>query len=144
VSRTQSAALIDFFLLICYNLANLSKLFRLYNLCRGETLADNPLPKTISATEASNHFGTMIDEAARGRSLFVVTRMGRPQAVVIGMDQYLELMELLETADELKDREYLVGIAEAREDIQLGRTLGLEELDREFGFSKAELGEKFK
>lgn len=107
-------------------------------------MADNPMPKTISATEASNHFGTMIDEAARGRSLFVVTRMGRPQAVVIGMDQYLELMELLETADELKDREYLAGIAEAREDIQLGRTLSLEELDRELGFSEAELGDKIK
>jgi prevent-host-death family protein len=70
-------------------------------------LANNPIPKTISATEASNRFGTMIDEAAHGRSIFVVTRMGKPQAVVLGMDQYQELIELLETADELKDKDYV-------------------------------------
>ncbi len=98
------------------------------------------MPKTISATEASNRFGTMIDEAARGRSLFVVTRMGRPQAVVMGMDQYQELIELLETADELKDKEYLASVAEAREDVRVGRTLSLEELDREFDFTAEELG----
>ena len=103
-------------------------------------MANNPKPKTISATEASNHFGTMIDEAARGRSLFVVTRMGRPQAVVLGMDQYQELIELLETADELKDKEYLASVAEAREDVRVGRTISLEELDREFDFTAEELG----
>ena len=103
-------------------------------------MANNPKPKTITATEASNHFGTMIDEAARGRSLFVVTRMGRPQAVVLGMDQYQELIELLETADELKDKEYLASVAEAREDVRVGRTLSLEELDREFDFTAEELG----
>ena len=103
-------------------------------------MANNPVPKMISATEASNRFGTMIDEAARGRSLFVVTRMGRPQAVVMGMDQYQELIELLETADELKDKEYLASVAEAREDVRVGRTLSLEELDREFDFTAEELG----
>jgi prevent-host-death family protein len=105
----------------------------------GGTLATNPNPKTISATEASNRFGTMIDEASRGRSLFVVTRMGRPQAVVLGMDQYRELIERLETVDELKDKEYLASIAEAREDIKVGRTLNLEELDKELGFTEEEL-----
>ena len=103
-------------------------------------MANNPVPKTISATEASNRFGTMIDEAARGRSLFVVTRMGRPQAVVLGMDQYQELIELLETVDDLEDKEYLSSIAEAREDIRVGRILSLEELDKELGFSAEELG----
>ena len=103
-------------------------------------MANKPVPKMISATEASNRFGTMIDEAARGRSLFVVTRMGRPQAVVLGMDQYQELIELLETADELEDKEYLSSIAEAREDIRVGRILSLEKLDKELGFSAEELG----
>ena len=107
-------------------------------------MANNPKPKTISATEASNRFGTMIDEAARGRSLFVVTRMGRPQAVVLGMDQYQELIELLETADELKDKEYLASVAEAREDVRVGRTISLEELDREFDFTAEELGAEIK
>ena len=97
------------------------------------------MPKTISATEASNNFGSMIDEAARGRSLFVVTRMGKPRAVILGVDVYRELMEELETIRELNDEEYMAGIVEAREDIQLGRTLTLEELDQELGFAKEEI-----
>ena len=94
------------------------------------------MSKTISATEASNHFGSMIDEAAQGLSLFIVTRLGRPKAVVLGIEQYREILEELETIQELNDQEYLAGIAEAREDIQLGRTLTLEELDQELGFTE--------
>ena len=97
------------------------------------------MPKTISATKASNNFGQMIDEAARGRSLFIVTRMGHPRAVVIGVDQYRELLEELETVQELSDDKYLAEVAEAREDIRLGRTLTLDELDEELGFTDSEL-----
>ena len=97
------------------------------------------MPKKISATEASNNFGHMIDEAARGRSLFIVTRMGHPRAVIIGVDQYIELMEELETVKELNDDQYLAGVVEAREDIRLGRTLTLEDLDKEIGFTEPEL-----
>ena len=99
-------------------------------------MADQPTPKTISATEASNRFGTMMEEAARGRSLFIVTRMGRPQAVVIGVNQYRELLEEIETAKELHDSEYMAGIVEARADFKLGRTLTLDELDKEMGFTE--------
>jgi prevent-host-death family protein len=98
-------------------------------------MASKPMPKTISATEASNNFGHMIDEAARGRSLFIVTRMGHPRAVIIGVDQYIELTEELETIQELNNDEYFAGVAKAREDIHLGRTLTLEELDKELGFT---------
>lgn len=80
----------------------------------------------------------MIDEAARARSLFIVTRMGRPRAVVLGVERYREILEQLETVQELDDEAYMAGVAQAREDIRLGRTLTLEELDRELGFTEAE------
>ncbi len=103
-------------------------------------MAESIAPKTITATEASNNFGAMIDEASRGRSLFVVTRMGKPRAVVLGIDQYREMLEELETIQELHDNGYMAGIAEAREDVELGRTLTLEELDEELGFTSDEIG----
>jgi prevent-host-death family protein len=101
------------------------------------------MPKTISATEASNHFGSMVEEAAQGDSLFIITRLGRPRAVVLGVEQYREILEELEAIQELNDKEYLAGVIEAREDIQLGRTLTLEELDKELGFTKEELSSEF-
>ncbi len=106
-------------------------------------MVDQPMPKAISATEASNHFGSMVNEAAQGRSLFIITRLGRPRAVVLGVERYREILEELETVRELNDKEYLAGIAEAREDIQLGRTLTLEELDQELGFTEEELSAEF-
>lgn len=103
-------------------------------------MAARPMPKTISSTDASNRFGSVMDEAARGESFFIVTRMGQPRVVVLGVEQYREIMEELETTMELNDEEYMAAIAEAREDIRLGRTLTLEELDRELGFTEEELG----
>lgn len=104
-------------------------------------MATRPIPKTITATEASNNFGRMIDEAAQGQTLFLVTRMGQPRAIVLGIDQYRELLEELETVQELHDSGYMAAVAEAREDIALGNILTLEELDAELGFTEAELRE---
>ena len=41
-------------------------------------------------------FGSMIEEAARGRRVFVVTLMGQARAVVLGMEQYRKFMEEIE------------------------------------------------
>ena len=102
-------------------------------------MADQPTPKVISATEASNNFGSMIDEAARGRSFFVVTRMGKARAVVLGLDQYRDLLEELEINGEENDPEFQAALAEAKKDFELGRSISLEELDKEFGFTEDEL-----
>ena len=102
-------------------------------------MASKPIPKTITATDASNHFGRMLEEASQGQSLFLVTRMGQPRAVVLGVEQYRELMEELETVQELHDKSYIAAIDEAREEIRLGQILTLEELDKELGFTEEEL-----
>lgn len=99
-------------------------------------MTDKPIPKTITATEASNNFGRMMSEVADGSSLFVVTRMGRPLGVVIGVEQYRQLLDELETVQERGDASFMAAITEAREDIQLGRTLTLDELDEELEFTE--------
>jgi prevent-host-death family protein len=103
-------------------------------------MVDQPDPKTISSTEASNHFGNMMDDVASGKNVYIVTRMGKPRAVVIGIEQYREIVEQLEILREQNDPEFMAGLAEARQDIELGRTLTLEELDRELGFTDEEIG----
>lgn len=102
-------------------------------------MAEKPVPKVISSTDASNNFGSMIDEAARGRSYFVVTRMGKARAVVLGLEQYRDLLQDLEIKGEQNDPEFLSAMAEAKKDFELGRSLSLEELDKEFGFTEGEL-----
>ena len=103
-------------------------------------MAERIMPKVISATEASNNFGNLIDEAAQGKSYFVITRMGKAKAVVLGVEQYRDMLEELEIAQEQEDPEVQKALKEALEDVELGRTMSLEELDRELGFTEEELG----
>jgi PHD/YefM family antitoxin component YafN of YafNO toxin-antitoxin module len=84
----------------------------------------------------------MIDEAARGRSLFIVTRMGKARAVVLGLEQYRDLLEDLEIKQEQSDPEFQAAMAEAKKDFELGRSLSLDELDKEFGFTEEELASR--
>lgn len=92
------------------------------------------MPKVISATEAANKFGGMLDEVSRGVSMFVVTKMGKASAVVLGMDQFRKLTEGAEIAHEQADPAFQVLLKEAWEDVDLDRTISLDELDEEFDF----------
>ena len=66
--------------------------------------------------------------------------MGKAKAVVLGVEQYRELLDELEISEEQKDSAVQKALKEARQDIELGRTISLEELDRELGFTDKELG----
>lgn len=97
------------------------------------------MPKIISATEASNNFGNLVDEAAMGKSYFVITRMGKAKAIVLGVKQYRDMLEELEMVEEQEDPDVQKALQEAVEDVELGRTLSLEELDRELGLTDEDL-----
>ncbi len=98
------------------------------------------MPKVISATEASNNFGNLIDEAAQGKSYFVITRMGKARAVVLGVEQYRDILEELEIIQEQENPRVQKALKEAFKDVELGRTMSLEELDKELGFTEEEIG----
>lgn len=99
-------------------------------------------PREITATEASNHFGALLDEVAGKAGHYLITRLGRPRAVILSIDEYREILEILETLEELEDQEFLDGIREAREDVALGRTMTLEELEERLGLSVLTSGDK--
>jgi prevent-host-death family protein len=99
-------------------------------------------PREITATDAANHFGALLDEVAGKAAHFLITRLGRPRAVMVSVDEYREILEILETLEELEDEEYLAGIREAREDMALGRTMTFDELEERLGLSVVPSGEK--
>jgi prevent-host-death family protein len=110
-------------------------------MARGSRFGLTTTPREITATEASNHFGALLDEVAGKAGHYLITRLGRPRAVMISIDEYREILELLETLEELEDRDFLAGIREAREDIALGRTMTLDELEERLGLSVLPSGE---
>ncbi len=56
---------------------------------------------------------------------FVVTKHGRPVAVMLSVDDYEGLLETLEI---LSDRNAVKRIKKAKEDIRMGKTIPLEKL----------------
>ncbi|MSP14027.1 MAG: type II toxin-antitoxin system Phd/YefM family antitoxin [Chloroflexi bacterium] len=49
------------------------------------------MEKTISATEARVHFGEMLRRVTEGQETIVVEKDGKPQVVVISLDEYRRL-----------------------------------------------------
>ena len=76
--------------------------------------------RVVSAFKARQNLGQILDEARYQGSRFLVERAGKPMAVVVGIEEW---ENILETLAELNDPEYLESIREARREIELGQTL---------------------
>lgn len=89
---------------------------------------EHHMTKVISAFKARQNFGQLLEQARYLGHRFVVERAGKPMAVVLGIEEWENIVE---TLAELADPEYLESIKEARREIALGQTLTLEELRQE-------------
>ena len=78
--------------------------------------------------ELRSELSQVIDRVADMREHVIVTRRGRPAAVLIPVDEY-EALE--ETAEILSDRETLAAIEKGRREAARGETIRLADLRRE-------------
>jgi antitoxin YefM len=62
----------------------------------------------------------------------VITRKGRPAAVVVSPEEWDVIEETLEL---LADEATLVALRESEDDVQAGRLFGLDEVRRELGLA---------
>lgn len=86
----------------------------------------------VPVGDARDRFSELIGEVERTHERIVVTRHGRPVAVVIAPD---DLESLEETLDILSDPRALAEIRESAEDIAAGRMVTIDEIRAEFGSS---------
>lgn len=91
-------------------------------------MQDQPITRVVPAFKARQNFGQLLEEAHYRGYRFVVERSGKPMAVVIGIDEWRNIVE---TLAELNDPEYLTSVKEARREIELGQSLTLDELKAE-------------
>jgi antitoxin YefM len=93
----------------------------------------NPLiARSVPFTEARNRLTEILDEVQARHEHVVITRNGRPAAVVLSLDEYESLEETLEI---LQDEEALEALRESAEDVREGRLFTLEEVRRELGLA---------
>lgn len=85
---------------------------------------------TLSITEVRNKFLTLIREAKELLEEIIITKNGKPEAVLMSYEEYEGWLETLEIT---RDPELMAGIREAKADIKAGRLYTQEEA---FGVAK--------
>lgn len=82
------------------------------------------MSETVPFTEAKAHLSELVDRTSREHERFVVTRNGRPAAVILSPD---DLESLEETVAILQDRPLLDSIQRSRRQAAEGKRLRLED-----------------
>lgn len=83
------------------------------------------MTETLSLAHIKAHLSEVVDRVERHHDRVVLTRNGRPAAILVSPDD-LEALE--DTLDLLSDPQALVEINQAREEIAKGHALEAEEL----------------
>ncbi len=82
------------------------------------------MPVTIPLADAKTHLSALVDKVVGEHERFVITRHGRPAAVLVSPD---ELEALEETVDILQDGKLLESIRNSREEAARGKRLRFED-----------------
>ncbi len=82
------------------------------------------MSETIPFTEAKAHLSDLVDRTSREHERFILTRNGRPAAVLLSPE---DLESLEETVDILQDRALLDSIRRSRREAAAGKRLPLKD-----------------
>ena len=81
--------------------------------------------KTLPLTEARKALPKIVDEVSAGHEHIVITKRGKPEAVVMSLDEFESWQETLEI---MADRKAMAAIARAERDIKAGRVRSWEDI----------------
>ena len=82
------------------------------------------MSETVPFTEAKAHLSELVDKVVGEHERFILTRNGRPAAVLLSPD---ELEALEETVDILQDPKLLESLRRSRREPAEGKTLTLKD-----------------
>ena len=90
------------------------------------------MAKIVPFTEARARLSELLDELERRHEHVVITRNGRPVAVLVSAEEQEALEETLEI---LQDEDLLAALRESEKDVKAGRVSSLDEVRRELGLA---------
>jgi antitoxin YefM len=88
------------------------------------------MARVVPFTEARARLTELLDDVEARHEHVVITRKGRPVAVVVSPEEWDAIEE---TLDALQDEQTLADPRESEEDVKAGRLFSLEEVRRELG-----------
>jgi antitoxin YefM len=90
------------------------------------------MARVVPFTEARARLTELLDDVETRHEHLVITRKGRPAAVVVSPEEWDAIEETLET---LQDDELLAALRESEKDVEAGRLFSLDEVRRELGLA---------
>lgn len=90
-------------------------------------LYTHPMAKIVPFTEARANLTELLDDLEKRHEHVLITRNGRPSAVMLSADEYESLEE---TLDILQDKDLLETLRKSEDDVRAGRLTSLEDLRR--------------
>lgn len=84
--------------------------------------------KTISSVSLRKDLASVLAETVRSSEEVIITRSGKPIAVLIGIDRWEEVESILATWEQLQDPENKNKLRAAKADLAAGRILSHEEI----------------
>lgn len=88
------------------------------------------MARIVPFTEARARLTELLDDVETRHEHVVITRKGRPAAIVVSTEEWEALEETIEI---LQDEELLAALRESEEDVRAGRLFSLDEVKRELG-----------
>lgn len=95
-------------------------------------LCSELVTRIVPFTEARAHLTELLDDVQARHEHVVITRRGRPAAVVVSPEEWEALEEAVEI---LHDEELLAALRESEKDVEAGRLFSLDEVRRELGLA---------
>ena len=80
---------------------------------------------TLTVTEAKAHFLELVRNSDKRLERFLITKQGKPTAVVMNADEFEGWLETLEI---MSDKKALREIRKAKKELEQGRTKGFEKV----------------
>jgi antitoxin YefM len=88
--------------------------------------------RIVPFTEARARLTELLDDVEARHEHLVITRKGRPAAVVVSPEEWDSIEETLTI---LQDDETLADLRESEEDVKAGRLFSLDEVRRDLGLA---------
>lgn len=75
----------------------------------------------ISAKEIRHQLGEVINQVAYGNKPYVITRRDKPLVVMLGIEEYEDIIDAMDTMAEQLDPEFQKSLAKGMRDFRAGR-----------------------
>lgn len=95
----------------------------MYTTAMSEHVLEDRSSASVPLSDVRNRLSEIVEEAATAGSDFVITRHGRPSAVIVGHDEY---ESMIETLNILSDPDTMAAIEEAEADLAAGALVELD------------------